>query len=158
MKVSFAGKTRIVLIFEKKVVKIARIRLLRVSGHLIKILYSPKFQAKFYERYGATFGVALWRDLFWGFYANRNEAHADPTDRRIAPTLASFCYNFINIQEKGLPVSEEELAESCPFDRSQLVGLVKTEMNDPHQYCRISGRGIVLADYGAPVVRDMLRV
>lgn len=157
MQITFAGKTRIVLIFKRRVIKFARIRFLRVPGHLVRLLISPEFRVRFYERYGATFCAALWKDLFLGFYANRSEASVDWHDRRVAPTLASFFFGFINIQQRGRPVTEEELKNACPFDREKFSGQVRIEAYDPHQYCKITGRGVVLADYGEPAVREMLR-
>ena len=122
------GDTRFVYLSRDYAYKLGRVRPLRVLARLIFVLpFFPKRRKHFFKKYGSNFFRAVFRDLFFGMYANREEyayyqTHKD--DQRLMPTLSMLWNGLVNVQYRGSAIKGE------------------------HQYVRhMSGR-IVCIDYG----------
>ncbi len=142
------GSTRFVLLIGDKAYKFGRVRFLRVLGWIFMISISRKHKDQFLSRYGNFVATSILSYLLTGLNSNRIEyeySQSHTEDCRIIPTTRTLFNGWIVVQERGSPISMDELRTENPFDpntSSRLVELKKVE-----QFCRYK-RKIVLVDYG----------
>lgn len=142
------GATRIVLVFPWSTVvyKVGRIRPLKTVAKAFVIIVSSRHYYALQEKYDARIGVALWRYLLAGIYANRSE-HAywiETADSRCAPIWRSYWGGLVITQTKLAPVSLIEVMNS-PLHTL----LSAREIGSAHQYGRDASGQILLLDYAS---------
>ena len=157
-RMSFEGKTRIVLLVGKRAIKIARIRPISTLLRLLTLPFSSAAREKFFEKYGAGFFSATLHYLFVGIVANRNEyaLYQAKKDSRVAPTLALHLGGLVAVQVRGAAISQGELKELSPFNFTGLPQSICIQLENPNQYCYIPSHGVVLVDYGDRRVCELL--
>lgn len=143
------GSTRIVLLVGDDAVKIAYFRLIHLFLRVLLMPFASKDRRETFRRakkYHRHFFVALVRRVLFGILMNQNEfayfkKYNDPL---VVPVRRLLFGGFINIQERGCPVTSEEIA---PFIvQHDLAGVFDTR--NSKNFCRLKNGHIALVDYG----------
>jgi len=99
---------------------------------------------------------ALWKRLSVGIVANRNEyryynLHKDP---RVMPVIHQWLGGFVVIQQKGDPVSYDEVMSEVPKE----LLTDEYDLQAARQFCRSrSDRRVVLVDFGQETTTNFLQ-
>lgn len=155
------GGSRVVIILEDRVIKIARFRLLRffkLPFFAIRKCFGIP-HAYFEKAHLMGVRKAAVYYLCPGLFANRQEfrLYAYSHDARLAPTIASYWCGLVNTQERGEPVSASMLNGAHPFAGRSVQDLEAADALFAHQYGRF-GIEVKLCDYGSPFIEHLVNV
>lgn len=140
------GFSRIVLLWDDKVYKVARVKPLILLVWLVWIHLSESKREKFFAEYGTDLCSACFRLLFVGLFANYREYtySENSNDRSVARVLRCYLGGLVTTQERVAPVSLDEIKKECPCLISRAADLLRPENFGR----RISTGEIVVLDYG----------
>ena len=155
------GTTRIVVLVGNSAIKIARFRPLRLVFRMILFPFqSEKKRQIFYSRYG-TMPYGMWRYVFAGLWANRNECcyWKQFRDARVMPSKRLLGYLII-IQPKGVPLSDEEFESKNPF--RNLTEFIQyragySSLSQSMQFAKTFDGRVLLVDYGEAATCKILQ-
>ena len=143
------GHTRFVLLCGNRAIKVVRIRPVHAAAVILHVLLSRKRRNRFMEKHGASRYLTAWREFWDGLYANRNEYryYQASHDPRVMPTEQQLLGGWIVIQQRGRPITMDELAQAqhLHFESQE----EQIESGKHWQFCHHPDDGrIVLVDYG----------
>jgi hypothetical protein len=143
------GTTRFVFCVGGVAIKIARVKILHWVIRLTKRVFvtSSKSVVVVNSQLESAQRFARLKHLFAGVTANLQEIGmcVKYPHLPVAPTLVSF-FGFVNIQVRGMPIKEGELA-ICPFREVADIKSGGITLNQPENFGWVDGR-ILLLDCG----------
>jgi len=156
MKIGF-GSTRFVLIFSKIVVKIPRVRIFRIFKRTLETKLNNTLSQKTrnYSKRSKIFAVI--RYLLVGVYANRMEYNYFKKHKDLKELLPvrSLLFGFLEIQEKGTVLSNNDPTWLHLFNLLKIVGVNDVASFKASNFCRCREHLRIL-DYANEETIDIL--
>lgn len=144
------GSTRFVFLLGTRAFKFGRVSLIRFVA---RILLFPFLG----HQWKAPMGWALRHYLVGGIVCNQIEYdyYSRTRDLRVMPTRQIFFSGWLIIQDRGTPISEEEMLHEYPFD-PVILFQGEIDANTAKQFARHRDGNILLVDYGTSQTCSML--
>jgi hypothetical protein len=150
------GHTRIVVLWGKFAIKVARFHAFRVPVRLVQLLLTKEVEQKL-SVYHEYMPIAIINYFLVGIKANRTEYHFSQIYTvGLAPTIGMFFWGLVLIQERGVAVKQtDEDLPSHPFWNAMLDEGGSREVA-AKQFARFRD-GILLVDFGRPELETLMR-